>query len=122
MNSYIPYDFLCSSGNFDSIDCADEHWVNNYSLLRPDFIHFDSNDSLLALKLNRIRKIKPKIKPIIRSRYSEEGGFYISQTNLRTFSSGIFTVRAHLEDLLSEPRYLNRKSNWRQFLQENGNL
>ena len=48
MNSYIPYDFLCSSGDFESIDDASDHWIDNYMHLQPDFIHFDSKGPLIS--------------------------------------------------------------------------
>lgn len=122
MNSYIPCDFLCSSGDFDSINDADNHWVNNYKSLQPDFIHFDGKDPLISHKLKRIKKLRPKITPIIRTRFNEGDDLFVSQTNLRTFSAGIFTVKAQLEDAMIEQHYFDRKSNWKKFLQENGKL
>lgn len=127
-NSYLPYDFICSSGDFSDWEAASEHWIEQYKALQPDFVVVEHNQMLTGVHLKNA--LDAGVEPLIIERMSmeetDEEGFVLR--TIKPSTSSLYSTfeldpivfmqfRLFVVELDQGGAFL-RKANWKKFLQE----
>lgn len=128
LNSYLPIDIVCSSGDFDK-ENADDYWAQQYRTLKPDFLVGVRGDPNTVQKWRRIRKMGLKTRLLIRNRIGDDtlqGGSdaSVSQQHLKNFDYDLPLGLGSMKFIADEAGegMFDRDVNWRQFLESKGFL
>lgn len=125
LNSYLPYDFVCSSGDFTSLEDADPFWKENYKILNPDYLVAVRTDRITKLKIKTLKELGLKTEVIQVPRYgSARENLSVSQTGLKTFNYDLLAAlgfRMFIADAYNSGEF-DRKANWKNFLATRGLL
>lgn len=133
LNSYLPYDFIYSSGDFGSYNNVNKHWNRHYELLKPDFIVADPDDPVTPFKVARVKELGLDTKFIFRKRFGSltrepigETTYdqSVSQTGLKKFDYNILVAmqaKKHIIECYNEGHF-ERDANWREFLNYHNQL
>ena len=132
-NAYMPYDFICSSGDFDSWEEAPGYWTTKYGILKPDYVVVNPKDRLAKQRIKQVQQAGTQVLKCnsVQVVDTDERGRPFKRTGIHTsdlksvLDLDLMTYVGVRNWLLQEKWAIgafDRKANWRDFLMERGLL
>lgn len=123
LNSYLPLDVVCSSGDFD-MKHADDYWAEAYRKIKPDYLVAVRGDSNTQKKFKRLKKMGMDTQILLRPRLGDEAVWdvSVSQRGLRKFDWDLPLGMGSRQFVAAQYQggAFDRKANWRKYLEDRG--